>query len=69
LIDQIEDCNRQLNYQPANLEQMLEFMKHVQEMIARMEINQANLEADRKAGQEQMQNMLTRVDANTKQCK
>jgi hypothetical protein len=38
----------------------------MQEMMARMEINQAKLEADRKADQGHMQDMLTRMDTNTK---
>jgi hypothetical protein len=48
------------------MEQMLEVMKHVQEMTARMEINQAKLEADRRADQRHMQDMLTRMDTSHK---
>jgi hypothetical protein len=38
--------------------------EHMQEMTARMEINQAKLEADRKADQGHMQNMLAKMDTN-----
>jgi hypothetical protein len=40
--------------------------EHMQEMTARMDTNQANLEADRKADQEHMQDMLARMDADRK---
>jgi predicted RNA-binding protein Jag len=40
--------------------------EHMQEMTARMETNQAKLEAHRKANQEHMQDMLARMDAAEK---
>jgi hypothetical protein len=38
--------------------------EHMQEMMARIEINQAKLEADRKADQGHVQDMLAKMDAN-----
>jgi hypothetical protein len=38
--------------------------EHMQEMTARMEINQAKLEVERKVDQEHMQDMLARIDTN-----
>jgi hypothetical protein len=38
--------------------------EHMQEMTARMEINQAKLEADKKVYQGYMQDMLAKMDTN-----
>jgi hypothetical protein len=40
--------------------------EHIQEMTARMEINQSKLEANRKANQGHMQDILTRTVADRK---
>jgi hypothetical protein len=40
--------------------------EHLQEMTARVETNQAKLEANRNAAQEHMQDILARMDAKSK---
>jgi hypothetical protein len=61
LISWIEDCNRQLYFQPENMGKMLELMKSMQEETR---TNQAKTDAHREADREHMKQMMAKIETD-----